>query len=205
MSVCIFVICEQSFTLTEVEDEILRPKFIVRYFQWYICHALSIGGWKGRACYPRRIRERLGGSGCEPAFACSGFRSQRRSAGTNNNDLWQQSAHTVKETKSLLVVASGLTRLQCLARVSRALTHETGFRFQQGNRTAQKLGSLSYGTNSCLYTTLEAPEHEFRRSKRGRHDGSSREENGIGGLNQGAYAIGWVPRSAHMNSGLYDY
>ena len=29
--------------------------------------------------------------------------SQRRSAGTNNNNnLWQQSAHTVKETKSLL-------------------------------------------------------------------------------------------------------
>ena len=60
-----------------------------------------------------------------------GSRSQRRSAGTNNNDPWQQSAHTVKETKSLLEVASGLTRLRCLARVSRALTHETGFRFQQ--------------------------------------------------------------------------
>ena len=46
-----------------------------------------------------------------------GSRSQRRGAGTNNNDLWQQSAHTVKETKSLLVVASGLTRLRCLVRV----------------------------------------------------------------------------------------
>ena len=29
-----------------------------------------------------------------------GFRSQRRSAGTNNNDPWQQSANIVKETKS---------------------------------------------------------------------------------------------------------
>ena len=60
-----------------------------------------------------------------------GFRSQRRSAGTNNNDPWQQSAHTVKETKSLIEIAIGLTRLRCLARVLRALTHGTGFRFQQ--------------------------------------------------------------------------
>ena len=75
-------------------------------------------------------------------------------------------------------------------RVSRALTHETGLWFQQGNRTAQKLGSLSYGANIGLYRTLGAPDHDVRHSKWGCHDGSSHEENGIGGLNQGAYAIG---------------
>ena len=51
-----------------------------------------------------------------------GSRSQRRGAGTNNNDPWQQSAHTVKGTKSLPKVASGLTRLRCLVRVLRALS-----------------------------------------------------------------------------------
>ena len=67
----------------------------------------------------------------------------------------------------LRIVASGLTRLWCLARVLRALTHKTGFRFQQENRKAQKLGSLSYGMNSCLYRTLGAPEHDVRHSKQG--------------------------------------
>ena len=36
----------------------------------YICHTLSIGGWRGKAFHPRRIRERLGGSGYKLAFAC---------------------------------------------------------------------------------------------------------------------------------------
>ena len=90
-----------------------------------------------------------------------GSRSQWQSAGTNNNDLWHQSAHTVKETKSLLEVASGLTRLRCLARVLRVLTHETGCRFQQETeqlRTWKHSGAL---VQTCLYTTLEAPEHDF--------------------------------------------
>ena len=90
-----------------------------------------------------------------------GSRSQRRGAGTNNNDPWQQSAHTVKETKSLLIVASGLTRLRCLVRVSRALSHETSFRFQQ-KLSSLKLGSIRGGlVGTCLYRTLEVPNHDI--------------------------------------------
>ena len=89
-----------------------------------------------------------------------GSRSQRRGAGTNNNDPWQQSAHTVKETKSLPSVASGLTRLRCLVRVSRALSHETSFRFQQ-KLSSLKLGSVGGGLAGMrLYRILEAPNHD---------------------------------------------
>ena len=89
-----------------------------------------------------------------------GSRSQWRGAGTNNNDPWQQSAHTVKETKSLPSVASGLTRLRCLVRVSRALSHETSFRFQQ-KLSSLKLGSVGGGLAGMrLYRILEAPNHD---------------------------------------------
>ena len=70
-----------------------------------------------------------------------GSRSQQRSSGTNNNDPWQQSAHAVKETKSLLVVASGLTRLRCLARVSRALLTKLAFGFNR-KQNSSELGSM---------------------------------------------------------------
>ena len=112
------------------------------------CHTLSIGGWRGKAFHPRRIRERLDGWAINWHSRALGSRSQRRGAGTNNNDPWQQSAHTVKETKSLLVVASGLTRLRCLVRVSRALSHETSFRFQQ------KLSSLELGSIRAVWREL---------------------------------------------------
>ena len=90
-----------------------------------------------------------------------GSRSQRQSAGTNNNDPWQQSAHTVKETKSLLVVASGLTRLRCLVRVLRALLTKLAFGFNR-KQNSLELGSMRGAlAQTCLYTTLEAPNHDI--------------------------------------------
>ena len=89
-----------------------------------------------------------------------GSQSQRRGAVTNNNDPWQQSSHTVTETKSLLVVASGLTRLPCLVRVSRALLTKLAFGFNR-KLNSLELGSIRGGlAGTCLYTTLEAPNHD---------------------------------------------
>ena len=124
------------------------------------CHTLSISGWRGKAFHPHRIRKGSVVRAMNWHSHALGSRSQRRGAGTNNNDPWQQSAHTVKETKSLLLVASGLTRLRCLVRVSRALSHETSFRFQQ-KLNSLKLGSVGGGlAGTCLYRILEAPNHD---------------------------------------------
>ena len=125
-----------------------------------------------------------------------GSLSQRRGAGTNNNDSWQQSAHTVKETKSLLVVASGLTRLRCLVRVSRALLTKLAFGFNR-KLNSSELGSIRGGlAGTCLYTTLEAPNHDVNIPNGDVIIGSPRKENGIGGLKQGFYAI-WLSPTLH--------
>ena len=46
-------------------------------------------------------------------------------------------------------------------RVSRALSHETSFRFQQ-KLSSLELGSIRGGlAGTCLYRTLEAPNHDI--------------------------------------------
>ena len=134
-------------------------KFFSLNYNTYVTHSQSVdGGAKpailaefGKGSMVRAINWHL---------CALGSRSQRRGAGTNNNDLWQQSAHTVKETKSLFVVASGLTRLRCLVRVLRALLTKLAFGFNS-KLNSSELGSIRGGlAGTCLYTTLEAPNHD---------------------------------------------
>ena len=104
-------------------------------------HALSIGGWRGKPAILAEFWKGWMVRAINRHSLALGSRSQRQSAGTNNNDPWQQSAHTVKETKSLLVVASGLTRLRCLVRVSRALLTKLAFSFNR-KQNSLELGSM---------------------------------------------------------------
>ena len=69
-------------------------------------------------------------------------------------------------------------------------SHETSFRFQQ-KLNSLELGSIGGGlAGTCLYTTLEAPNHDVNVPNGDVIIGSSREENGIGGLKQGSHVIG---------------
>ena len=57
-------------------------------------------------------------------------------------------------------------------------------------QNSSETGKLELWHEGLLLYDLGVPKHDVRHSKWGHHDGSSCEGNGIGGLNQGAYAIG---------------